>query len=87
MRRSASTIKSDSSTLLRMYAAGEGNVGEDHLDSPLAQLKLVEANPGQGYRSPRAVRPFLPPLALHFALAERFHSDPNTPALPVRTLL
>jgi hypothetical protein len=87
VRRSASTIKSDSSTLLRMYAAGEGNGGEDHLDSPLAQLKLVEADPGQGYRSPRAVRPFLPPLALHFALAERFHSDPNTPALQVRTLL
>jgi len=88
VRRSASTIKSDSSTLLRMYAAGEGNGGgEDHLDSPLAQLKLIEADPIQGYRSPRAPRPFLPPLALHVALADRFHSDPRTPALPVRVLL
>jgi hypothetical protein len=88
VRRSASTIKSDSSTLLRMYAAGEGSgSGEDHLDSPLAQLKLIEADPIQGYRSLRASRPFLPPLALHFALADRFHSDRQTPALPVRVLL
>ena len=37
--------------------------------------------------SARASRPFLPPLALHFALADRFHSDRQTPALPVRVLL
>ena len=86
VRRSASTLKSDSSTLLRMYAAGEAS-GEDHLDSPLAQLKLVEPDPVQGYRSLRAPRPFLPPVALHFALAERFHDDSQTPAIPVRVLL
>lgn len=88
VRRSASTIKSDSSTLLRMYAAGQGSGnGEDPLDSPLASLRLIEVDPIQGYRSPRASRPFLPPLALHFALTDRFHSDRQTPALPVRVLL
>lgn len=86
VRRSVSTLKSDCSTLLRMYAAVAGR-GDDHLDSPLAQLKLIEPDPGQGYRSVRAVRPFLPPMALHFALAERFHADTQLTAIPVRTLL
>ncbi|WP_245709336.1 DUF4007 family protein [Allochromatium warmingii] len=85
VRRSASTIKSDCSTLLRLYAASASG-GDDHLDSPLAPLKLIEAD-AQGYRSPRLARPFLPPLALHVALADRFDADPDTPALPVRVLL
>ena len=88
VRRSASTIKSDSATLLRMYAAGDGHSsGDDPLDSPLAQLKLIETDPIQGYRSPRTRRPFLPPLALHVALADRFYTDQQTPALPVHVLL
>ncbi|KAA6182255.1 DUF4007 family protein [Thiohalocapsa marina] len=84
--RSQSTLKSDISTLLRMYAAVEGRTDE-HLDSPLAQLGLVEPDADGGYRSVRSSRPFLPPFALHFALSQRFRADPTQPALPVRVLL
>lgn len=84
--RSQSTLKSDCSTLLRMYTPAAGR-SEDHLDSAMAHLQLVESEDGRGYRSLRTVRPFLPPLALHFALAQRFHEDPQQSALPVRVVL
>jgi hypothetical protein len=86
MRRAQTTLKSDLSTLLRMYAPVAGRTDE-HLDSPLAQLQLVEAEVGRGYRSPRVARPFLPPIALHFALLQRFAADPRQPALPIRAIL
>ncbi len=92
IERSASTLKSDTSTLLRMYAPGdpsEPGRGEDHLDTPMSQLRLVEQT-GQGreFLSTRAARPFLPPLALHVALAECFADDgKGQPAIPVRDLL
>lgn len=86
VKRSQSTLKSDCSTLLRMYAPTAGQ-SEDHLDSPMAQLQLVESEEGRGYRSRRMVRPFLPPMALHFALAQRFADDPKQVALPVRVML
>lgn len=84
--RSQSTLKSDCSTLLRMYATTTGQ-SEDHLDSPMTQLQLIEIEEGRGYRSLRTVRPFLPPIALHFALAQRFAEDPQQVALPVRVVL
>lgn len=84
--RSASTLKSDASTLLRLYAP-EGGRSDEHLDSPLASLRLIEPDNGGGYRSTRDMRPFLPPLALHFALAQRFAAEPQSPALPVRAVL
>lgn len=92
IERSASTLKSDTSTLLRMYAPGdptEPGRGEDHLDTPMSQLRLVEQT-GQGreFLSTRAPRPFLPPLALHVALVECFADDRGgQPAIPVRDLL
>lgn len=92
IERSDSTLKSDTSTLLRMYAPGdpmEPRRGEDHLDTPMGQLRLVEQS-GQSreFLSRRATRPFLPPLALHFALAECFsNDDQGRPAIPVRDLL
>ncbi|WP_295880869.1 DUF4007 family protein [uncultured Thiohalocapsa sp.] len=92
IERSASTLKSDTSTLLRMYAPGdptEPGRGEDHLDTPMSQLRLVEQT-GQGreFLSLRSPRPFLPPLALHVALAECFADDrQGRPAIPVRDLL
>jgi hypothetical protein len=85
-RRSHSTLKSDISTLLRMYAP-QVERGDDHLDSPLAPLQLIEVDAGRQYRSPRLLRAFLPPVALHFALAQRFQADPDQPALPIRILL
>ena len=85
-KRSASTLKSDIATLLRMYAAVETRTDE-YLDSPLAQLGLVEPDAEASYRSLRASRPFLPPVALHFALADRFAAEPQQPALPVRVVL
>jgi hypothetical protein len=84
--RSLSTLKSDISTLLRMYAPLAGRADE-HLDSPLAQLQLVDKEAGHGHRSPRSARPFLPPLALHFALQQCFVAQPDQPALPIRALL
>lgn len=84
--RSRSTLKSDAGTLLRMYVVVEGRTDE-HLDTPLAQLGLVEPDPEAGYRSLRTNRPFLPPVALHFALAQRFFAEPQQPALPVRAVL
>ncbi|MCF7993438.1 MAG: DUF4007 family protein [Chromatiaceae bacterium] len=92
IERSASTLKSDTSTLLRMYAPGdptEPGRGEDHLDTPMGQLRLVEQT-GQRreFLSTRAARPFLPPLALHLALAECFaDAGESRPAIPVRDLL
>lgn len=85
-KRSQSTLKSDVSTLLRMYAPAAGR-SEDHLDSPLSQLRLIVAEEGRSYRSLRTARPFLPPVALHFALAQRFAGEPKQPALPVRVVL
>ncbi|NJM13390.1 MAG: DUF4007 family protein [Synechococcaceae cyanobacterium SM1_2_3] len=86
IRRAQTTLKSDISTLLRMYAPAAGR-NDEHLDSPLAQLQLITAESGRGYRSPRIARPFLPPIALHFALAQRFAAEPRLPALPIRAIL
>ncbi|MCG5531007.1 DUF4007 family protein [Halorhodospira halochloris] len=85
-KRSQNTLKSDISTITRMYAAMPGRTDE-HLDSPLADLGLIEADPHSGYRSLRTNRPFLPVTALHFALSQRFAAEPEQPALPVRSLL
>ncbi len=85
VHRAQTTLKSDLSTLLRMYAPLAGR-NDEHLDSPLAQLHLVEAEAERGYRSPRVERPFFPPVALHFALARRFAADPQ-PALPIQVML
>jgi hypothetical protein len=84
--RSESTLKSDASTLLRLYAPEAGR-SDEHLDSPLASLRLIEPDSGGGYRSPRIMRPFLPPVALHFALAQRFAAAPDSAELPVRAVL
>lgn len=93
LKRSSSTLKSDLSTLLRMYAPVASRGGEDHLDSPLAALQLVGIAEGHGYNSLRALRPFLPPVALHFALQQRFlfaqsgQAMGQQAAIPVRELL
>jgi hypothetical protein len=84
--RSLSTLKSDISTLLRMYAPVTGKADE-HLDSPLGQLQLVERDEGHSHRSLRSIRPFLPPIALHFALQQIFFAQPKLPAIPIRSLL
>ncbi|MBK1735442.1 hypothetical protein CKO15_09130 [Halorhodospira abdelmalekii] len=84
--RSLKTLESDVSVLLRMYATVPGRTDE-HLDSPLANLGLIEPDPEFGYRSLRTARPLLPSVALHFALAQRFAAEPEQPALPVRALL
>ncbi len=84
--RSQSTLKSEVSTLVRLYAPEAGR-SDEHLDSPLGALQLIEPEGGGNYRSPRAVRPFLPPVALHFALSQRFDKEPELAALPVRTIL
>jgi len=86
LNRAASTLKSDISTLLRLYAAVPGRTDE-HLDALLAPLGLIESDPEGGYRSPRAPRPFLPLVALEFAIAQRFAAEPDQPALSVRGLL
>jgi hypothetical protein len=92
IERSASTLKSDTSTLLRMYAPvdpTDSGRGEDHLDTPMSQLGLIEhAGQGREFLSVRAARPFLPPLALHLALAECLADEDNgQPAIPIRDLL
>ena len=86
VKRSQSTLKSEVSTLLRLYAPEAGR-SDEHLDSPLAPLQLIEPEGSAYYRSPRAVRPFLPPVALHFALSQRFDEEAGLAALPVRTVL
>jgi len=85
-KRSESTLKSDSSTLLRMYAPTAGR-NDEHLDSPLALLQLIECDASAGYLSPRSLRPFFPPIALHFALQQRFAAQPLQAAIPFRVLL
>lgn len=86
IKRAQTTLKSDSSTLLRMYTPTNERK-EDHLDSPMAHLQLIESGDGRSYRSSRTMRPFMPPLALHFALTQRFHDDSMLAALPVRVVL
>lgn len=86
VHRAKSTLKSDCSTLLRMYAPAAGH-SDDHLDSPMGQLQLVELDEGGGYRSLRKIRASLPPMALHFALAQRFSEEQAPVALPVRSVL
>ena len=87
IERSQSTLKSDVTTLLRMYTPASDK-DEDHLDSPLGQLRLIESDTkAHSYRSLRTTRPFLPAVALHFALAERFADEPEQSALPVRLML
>lgn len=92
IERSASTLKSDTSTLLRMYApddASDSGRGEDHLDTPMSQLRLVEQT-GQSreYLSARAPRPWLSPFALQLALTECYAEDAEgQPAIPIRDLL
>lgn len=93
IKRSLSTLKSDISTLLRMYAPGdtsEPGRGEDHLDTPMSQLRLIEQTAeSKAYLSVRTTRPWLPALALHLALVECFSGDgaDEQPAIPVRSLL
>lgn len=92
IERSASTLKSDTSTLLRMYApnsTSEPGRGEDHLDTPMGQLRLVEqVGRSKEFLSRRSTRPFMPPLALHVALAECFADEHDgQPAIPIRDLL
>lgn len=94
LKRAHTTLKSDLSTLLRMYSPVVSRGGEEHLDSPLASLHLVTTEEGYGYGSLRALRPHLPPVALHFALQQRFaeqvggqKNSNQEAAIPVRELL
>lgn len=94
LERSESTLQSDTSTVLRMYGSGlvasdklREKQAEDHLDTLMSQLALVE-QPGKSrdYQSPRVIRPFLPSVAMHYALSDRFSEAPES-AIPVRDLL
>lgn len=93
IKRAHATLKSDFSTLLRMYSPVAGRGGEDHLDSPLASLQLVTPDESHGYNSMRTIRPFLPPVAMHFALQRCFEHQARgqisngVAAIPVRELL
>lgn len=93
LKRAHTTLKSDVSTLLRMYSPVASRGGEEHLDSPLASLQLVNAEEGYGYGSLRTSRPFLPTVAMHFALQQRFaehagqQQGAKEAAIPVRDLL
>jgi len=88
-KRSLNTLKSDTSTLLRMYAPAAGK-REDHLDSPVAHLHLVDAGFDHYFISHRGIRPFLPTVAVAFALSDSFfrenRSEPVS-AIPIRDLL
>ncbi len=84
--RSESTLKSDVSTLLRMYSPTAGR-NDEHLDSPMSLLGLLSNEMSDGYLSQRTVRPFLPPMALHFALQSRFSEQSQQAALPINILL
>lgn len=84
--RSESTLKSDISTLLRMYSPTPGR-NDEHLDSPMSLLGLLSNEVSGSYLSQRAVRPFLPAVALHFALQSRFAEQPQQTPLPINSLL
>lgn len=84
--RSESTLKSDLSTLLRMYAPVDARADE-HLDSPFSQLQFVERYDRHNYQSVRISRPYLPAVAMHFALQTRFNAQPGGGGIPVNALL
>ena len=85
-KRSESTLKSDVSTLLRMYSPTAGR-NDEHLDSPMSLLGLLSNEVSGGYLSQRTVRPFLPAVALHFALQSRFAEQSQQTPLPINSLL
>lgn len=95
LKRSKSTLKSDVTTLLRMYAPHKANINqgskpggkqrdEDHLDTPMGPLCLVEQTARtREFSSRRLPRPFLPALALHVALSECFdHGESDASPRP-----
>jgi hypothetical protein len=71
-----------------MYAPAQQRGGEDHLDSPLSSLGLIEHQEPDTYSSVRTTRPFLPPIVMHIALQQRFTAQSSHEnALPIRELL
>ena len=87
--KAQTTLKSDISTLLRMYTTSEyvnDSLAEEHLDSPLSQLRLITATKGRNFLSSRQWRPEFEAAALGFAILERFEVE-NKPNLSVRDLL
>jgi len=84
--RSESTLKSDISTLLRMYSPTPGR-NDEHLDSPMSLLGLLSNEVSGGYLTQRTVRPFLPAVAMHFALQTRFAEQSQQTPLPINILL
>jgi hypothetical protein len=89
-RVSATTLKSDSEVLRRMYvrSAPRGNLQlEDTLDSPLSVLGLITELPERsGYASRPALRESLPPTILGFAVVELLRELGET-QLPVSDLM
>jgi hypothetical protein len=89
-RTSASTLKSDSEVLRRMYvrSAPRGQVPiEDTLDSPLSVLGLVtERLDSHSFESRPGQREGLPPMILGFAVLELFEALGES-QLPVSDLM
>lgn len=66
IKRSESTLKSDLSTLLRMYAPSRRTQSES-LNSPFISLGLIDSFTA-GFNSMRKARPLLPAVVIHFTL-------------------
>lgn len=87
--KAQTSLKSDITTLLRMYTTSEhvtANLAEEHLDSPLSQLRLIVETKGRNFLSARQWRPEFEAVALGFAILERLELE-NRPNLSVRDLL
>ena len=89
-RPAASTLKNDAGLIPRMYTQSRVNSKqpiEEALDSPLAQLRLVNKMVRErGYQSVNAARPGLPAGILGFAVAQLFAAK-NTEVIPIEDLM
>lgn len=89
-RASETTLKHDAAVLIRMYqptAASKAMPLEESLDSPMANLGLIQPVAGTKYHESKPeFRAQLPPAILGFAVAQLFEAT-GAPALPVETLM
>jgi len=86
---SDSTLRQDSTLILRMYAqsTNERNVPvEESLDSPLSMLNLIVRLDGKRYFSKKEDRPSIPPGIMGFAVAEVMEKTRRN-SLPIDVLL
>lgn len=85
INRSVTTLKSDLSTLLRMYTLSSRKQNNETLDSPFISLGLINSH-SSGYNSIRSIRSTLPAVVIHYVL-QSIAKQRQLDVFPVKSLL